>query len=252
MAAVPAARSDPDSASELHALLSRRSTGELAGDRLVPLLPAVAEVLGVRGLQRGSTVVLDGSSFSGATALLLALVAQATDAGMWAGLFGLSNLGFLAAAELGVCLERVVLVPEVAGRTAMFLATLFEGCDVVCAALSRPLSAVDGRRLVARARERRGVLVVLECSPSHGASRRRFPGEGDLSISVTGGRFVGLAEEGRIRSRLVEVEVRRRRGGAPRHGSLWLPARDGRVLLAKEEEVEERALTFSPSSEAIQ
>jgi hypothetical protein len=253
MVAAPVVGSDPSPRSELHALVLARQQqhGELAGDRFVPLLPALGEVLGVRGLQRGSTGVLDTASTPGATSLVLALLAQATGEGMWSAVFGFPTLGFAAAAELGVCLERLVLVPEVTGREAMFLSTLFDGCDIVCAALSRPLSGLDARRLVARARERRGVLVVMGAPTLfRRRPRRSWPEVADLTITVTGGSFVGLAEQGRITARTVDVEVHPRRGGAPRRGTLWLPGPDGTVTRAERRAEEEEIVPPEGVSEA--
>jgi hypothetical protein len=232
MATAPAARPDSSPSTSLRALLPSAAPSELAGERLVPVISPLAEVLGVSGLQRGSVVVLEPSLFPGTTALALALLAQATNEGMWCVAFGLRSLGLAAASELGLCFERLAIVPEARGREAMFLATLFEGCDIVVAALARPLSGLDARRLIARARERRGVLVVLGAS---GGSRRTrlWPEEGDLTMTVTGGRFVGLEEQGRISGHLVEVTSRRRRGGGTRRvGSLWLPGPDGQISAA--------------------
>ncbi len=66
---------------------------------LAPLLPG-------GGLRRGSVVAVHGS-----TALLLALLAAATAQGVWAAVVGVGDLGVLAAAEAGVAVQRLALVP---------------------------------------------------------------------------------------------------------------------------------------------
>jgi hypothetical protein len=240
-------------ATQLRALVSSSAVGELARERFVPLAPSIAALLATPGLRRGSTVVLEGGATSGSTSLALALLAEATASGRWCALFGAlaprpdadgpsarggetrggearATVGLAAAAELGVRLERLVVVPAVPGREAMFLATLLEACDIVLAALSRPLSALDARRLAARARERHSVLVVFAAPALTPVPvRRLWPETGDLTLPVTGGRVVGLGEgEGRISARLLEITASGRRemsGG--RHLGLWLPARDG-------------------------
>src|ERR1700753_3404528 len=61
------------------------------------------------GVRRGSTLVV--GSPTGGVSLALALVAAASGEGAWAAAVGLPSLGLRAAAELGVGLERLALVP---------------------------------------------------------------------------------------------------------------------------------------------
>ncbi|HVB07062.1 MAG TPA: hypothetical protein VNF07_12525 [Acidimicrobiales bacterium] len=230
MAAAPLPRASTEQREELRALALRHQGPQLAGERFVPLLPPLAALLALPGLQRGSTVLIENSPFPGSTALALALLAAASSEGLWCAVLGLPELGLAAAAELGVCLERLVLVPDAGGREAMFLGTLLEGCDVVCATLQRPLPSLEARRLTARARERRGVLLLLPRRRKR-RSAPSWPEGCDLTLTVTGGSFVGLgAGEGRLAARRLEVAARRRRGGAARSGALWLPAADGRIV----------------------
>jgi hypothetical protein len=234
MAEISHPASDPPALTALRALVARGAAGELAKDRFVPLHPAVASLLGVAGLQRGTTVLVEEAAYPGATSLALTLLTEATSQGMWCAVLGLPELGLAAAAELGICLDRLVIVPGVPGREAMFLTTLLEACDIVCAVLAQPLSGLDARRLVARVRERRGVLVVVPAPQLRRVVRRRlWPELSDLTMTVMHARFVGLEEgEGRIGARLVEVALRRRRAPEERRGRLWLPARGGGVTLA--------------------
>jgi hypothetical protein len=67
----------------------------------LPVSPALSELLPGGALRRGSTVSVVGS-----TALILALLAEATQQGSWAAITGMPELGVVAAAELGVDLER--------------------------------------------------------------------------------------------------------------------------------------------------
>ena len=102
---------------------------------------------------------------AGTTSLALALAAGASQAGSWVAAVGLGSLGLVAAAELGVALDRLVLVDD-PGRDragwASVVAALVDGFDVVLVAAgsagSRP---ADARRLVARVRERGAVLVAV-------------------------------------------------------------------------------------------
>src|SRR5215211_1230971 len=103
----------------------RRSV--LADERLLPVVPALAPLLPNQGLRRGSTVAVDRSA-----ALALALVAGASAAGFWVAAVGLPDLGILAAAETGVALERLALVPSPGPRAwPTVVAALLDAIDVV-------------------------------------------------------------------------------------------------------------------------
>jgi hypothetical protein len=71
---------------------------------------------GAGGLRRGSTM-----SVAGSTALVLALLAEATGEGSWAAITGMPDVGVVAAAELGVDLERLALVPDPGAEVAAVL-----------------------------------------------------------------------------------------------------------------------------------
>lgn len=102
----------------------------------------VAEPLAVLGgLRRGTTV-----SVTGSTSLLLALLAEATATGSWVAIVGMPSLGIVAAAELGVTLERVVLLPRPGADTAAAVGALIDGLDIVVLgpALCRTISPAGG------------------------------------------------------------------------------------------------------------
>jgi hypothetical protein len=75
-------------------------------DRVIQMPPPLCDMLPGRGLRRGSTVAVRGS-----TSMLLAMAAAATRAGCWCAVVGMPNLGLVAADELNVDLERLALVP---------------------------------------------------------------------------------------------------------------------------------------------
>src|SRR5207247_5054445 len=173
------------------------------------------------GLRRGAVVAVSGS-----TSLVLALVAEATTSGSWCAAAGLGSLGLAAAAELGVALERLVLVSST--ERALWptvTATLLDAFDVVLARPPRHLRSADARRLAARARERGAVLVV---------SGGEWPERADVRLAVTRTEWQGLGQgHGRLRGRRVEV-VAGGRGAAARERlvALWLPGPDGGISLA--------------------
>lgn len=201
----------------------------LARDELLPVAPGFAELLGTPGLRRGSTLAVAAEGARGTTAVALALLAAASSVGVWCGVVGLEDLGLVAADELGVALDRLVLVPRPARRFSTVVAALLDGCDIVLAGGSE-LAPADRRRLSVRARERRAVLITLAGSQAAAALvGRPWSGGADVRLSVVGGEFAGLGSgSGRIRSHRVDL-IATRHAASPREvqASLWLPPSPG-------------------------
>jgi hypothetical protein len=220
-------------AAPLSGLVERVQPVAMAGERLLPVLPALRPLLPAGGLRRGSVVAVSGS-----TSLALALLAAASAQGSWCAAVGLPSLGLAAAAEVGVALERFPLVSSPAsgsgpGGWAWVVAALLDAFDVV---LARPpagsgsgVRAADARRLTARVRERGAVLVL--------SGAWAEPAEVRLTLASAAWEGVGQGH-GRLRGRRVEV-VTGGRGAAARERRvpLWLPHPDGGV---REVEVDDR------------
>ncbi len=183
------------------------------GERILPVRPELRTLLPAGGLRRGSTVAVASTPF-GATTVLLALLAAASAAGSWCAVVGMPALGLAAAAELGVALERLALVPEPGPDWPAVVAALLDGIDVVAVAPPEPVSAALGSRLAARARQRGSVLVPYG----------QWSGA-DLVLQTPGGGWHGLGEGWGRLSRRGLVISRRGRGAAahPREVTVWLP-----------------------------
>jgi hypothetical protein len=177
---------------------------------VLPVLPELAGLLPSGGLRRGSTVaVLRGGS------LLLALLAGASRAGIWCGVLGWPEFGALAAAELGVVLERVVAVPDPGGQWVAAAAALLDGADLVLARPPPRAEPRDLRRLAARARDRRAVLLAAG----------DWPGAG-LRLSTVASRWSGLdGGAGHLLTRELTVRVEGRGAATrPQEARITLPA----------------------------
>ena len=171
-----------------------------ASDRSLPVDGRLAGLLPSGALDRGTTLVVSGS-----TSLLLGLVAEASRAGSWAAVVGMPAVGVLAAAQLGLDLDRLVLVPTPGPDAALVVGALLDGMDLVVVGPQAALVDVDRRRLSARARERSRVL--LSTAPWPGAS---------VVLTAGTSRWEGLDRgHGRLRSRLLWVQ-RDGRGAAAR------------------------------------
>ena len=172
----------------------------LAGERRLAVPGPLGRILPGGGLQRGSVVRVEGAAGSGATSLLLALLAAATAAGEWAAVVdGDGVLGGLAAAEAGVALDRLAVVRAVpAGLYGRVVATLLDGVAVVGATIPRGFRPADARRLEARARERAAVLVAAGS----------WPGEAALRLRAEHSSWSGLGRgEGLLGQRVLRVAV---------------------------------------------
>ena len=208
----------------------------LAGERVLPVLDPLAPLLPDGGLRRGTVVTVAGvpsragpgrtsaTGATGATSLALALLAGASAAGSWCAAVGLPSLGVVAAAGLGVALDRFPLVagPAGADEWAWATAALLDAVDVVVARPPGSLRDGDVRRLAARARERSAVLVV-----SPGAD---WPGA-DVRLTVLNAEWEGVGQgHGRLQARRVDVVANGRgAAGRERRVTLWLPGPDGGV-----------------------
>jgi hypothetical protein len=192
----------------------------LADERLLPVVPALRPLLPGQGLRRGTTVTVSRSA-----ALALALVAGASATGSWVAAVGLPDLGIVAAAETGIALERLALVPAPGPRAwPTVVAALLDAVDVVLVRPPARLPGAQARRLAARARERGAVLVPL--GP--------WSEPADLRLALTASDWHGLGQgHGHLRARRVEVLVAGRGAAArERRVLLWLPSPDGTIATA--------------------
>ncbi|HEX5199547.1 hypothetical protein ACFQS1_04805 [Paractinoplanes rhizophilus] len=197
-----------------------RTAGETAEPgvhRMLPVAPELSGLLPGRGLRRGSTIaVATGRSqpASGGTSLLLALLSEASRTGSWCAVVGVPALGAVAAAESGIALGRLALVPNPGPEWATVVAALIDGVDVVVAAVPGAIAPAIAGRLVARARQRGCVLVPFG----------HWDGA-DVTLQVTAGRWEGLgAGRGRLRRREVTVLARGRGAAArPKELTMWMP-----------------------------
>ena len=194
----------------------RRWAGRRATARC-PCCPCWSRCSRTGGLRRGSAVAVHGSA-----SLLLALLAGPSRRGAWCAVVGLPGLGLVAAAEAGVELERLALVPDPGRDWAAVAAALLDAMEVVVVAPRGRVPDGDVRRLAARARQRGAVLVPYGSVAWPGA---------ELRLSVGGGVWEGLGDgSGRLRSRRVVVRSEGRGSAARlRELSMWLPAPDGEI-----------------------
>lgn len=164
----------------------------------------LASVLPRGGLPRGSVVGLGSTApgRAGTTTLLLSLLAAPP--GAWSAVVGMPDLGVLAAAELGVDLDRLALIPDPGPDPLQVISVLADGVDLIAAVPPADLPPARLRVLTGRLRQRGAVLLVMG----------RWPGA-DLTLKVRDVRWSGMGQgHGRLRDRELDIEVGGRRAGA--------------------------------------
>jgi hypothetical protein len=202
-------------------------TAVAASERTLPVHESLVELL--PALQRGSTIACGGRA---GVSLALALAATPSREGAWVGVAGLPELGICAAADMGLALERLVMV---AGDPPWVdvLAAMIDGFDVilvghrVCQQPSHHagqhgsrLSGGGVRRLQARMQSR-GVVMLTVGAPVFGA---------DLQLTADDDQWVGLGNgHGVATGRRVRVELGGRRIPRPRRSTMWLPDANGGI-----------------------
>jgi hypothetical protein len=193
-------------------------------DRTLPVAAELADLLPEGGLVRGR---IAGCSGPAAWSLAFALVAHASQAGAWVVVVGAPAAGFEAAAELGVPLERLVVVDVEGGPSvwAERVAAAADGFEIVLTAAPAGAERV-ARRVRQRLQSNGVVLVAVDPSSPSVAC--------DLDLATADVEWLGIGQGwGRLMARRVGVTVAGRRMPRPVRRSLLLPGPDGRVALAE-------------------
>lgn len=156
-----------------------------APDSLAETLPAELPTT----LPRGTVAVA-----SGARSLSLGLVAAVTAAGGHAVIVGQSDVGLLAAVEMGADLSRLAVVPDAGADPVEVAAVLMDGMDLVVLGLGgRSVPPSRTRVMVARARQKGCTLLVTDGDWQGAAAR--------LEARVCGYELTGAGRDAPIPGR---------------------------------------------------
>ena len=202
-----------------------------ASARTLPVDPALSGMLPGKSLQRGTVTLVAGRSGFGATSLGIALLAHASSNGHWCGVVGLRHPGVLAMKELGLDVDRVIFVPEPDNKWAEAAAELFDGVELLLVAPPHRVPHGTARQLIARAKERHVVMLVVLEHAEH------WPIVPEFTLSLVSSSWQGVGRgDGRLAARRVGVVGQGRRGAShARQSTLWLPSLSGAVGLIEEQ-----------------
>ena len=131
----------------------------------IPVLPGMDALFPEKGLTPGAVY-----SLSPHTSVMWALIAGATQNGHYVATVGRQHLGFHAALEYGVDLERLIVVPPVGPQWWQAVAALVDVVSIVVFSSTGPTPSPSARdTLTARARERGCALMATSSWPgAHG------------------------------------------------------------------------------------
>lgn len=226
-----------------------------ARDRVLAVDPALQSLLPEGGLVRGSVVGCHGDA---GMSVALAVVSAASASGSWLACVGVPSLGLRAAAELGIALDRMVMVaapmagasgPAIAGGgssadvVASTMSALIDGFDLILLRGATEIRPAVARRLQARLTARGAVLVVVG-DPG--------PFVCDLTIATEDGVWEGLGDgSGRLARRRLQLSCVGRRSPRARRIDVWLPGADGGIE-AVEPLSAAKITPTSPTSQTIE
>ena len=166
-------------------------------DRGLPTPPSLRPLFPGGALRKGAPVAVQGS-----LQLSLALLSSASESGAWCGVIGVPHLGIGAAAQTGLALERLVLVPKPGKHALAIAGMLSEVLTVLVLNPERPPSSGEAERLNARLRDNGTALVVTNAWP-----------RSDTALRVMASRWSGLGTgNGLLCTHELSVQSTDRRG----------------------------------------
>jgi len=191
-------------------------SGRIAADApVLPAAPELARLLPDRGLRTGGAYALTRSG-----ALLTALLAAPSAAGIWCAVVGIPEFGVEAARDAGVDLARIAFVPDPGDRWLAVVGALAESISIVAVRPSGRVGDAEAARLAARLRERNAVLLVQGAWPL-----------AEARLEIERREWTGLgAGHGLLERCTAGVRVTSRRTGAPRRGRIVLAGRPSVAL----------------------
>lgn len=198
--------------SEISRMQRRRSDAPF-----LPIDPALGALLPDPGLRVGSSY-----SISPSPSLLGALLAAPSQKGAWCAIIGMPTIGVEAMGDLGVELDRLILVPDPGPRWLTAATALSEVIPLIAVHPRSRVADAEIARLDARLRDRGCTLLVTAPWP-----------QAEATIRVEETEWHGLGSGwGLLSDRTVTLRSSGRRFSSGRRVRVQMPTSLGRVSAA--------------------
>jgi len=192
----------------------------LSRDQLLDVPKPLLPLFPFGGLPKGFIVGFEGA---GSWSVAMSMAATVMGDHGWMGIVGIEEFGLVAAAELGVDLNRVLVVESPASsRLAPAMGALLEAVDVLIVKPRRLIGAEPARRIKAKATEKGRLVFHLD-------GARQWPTTPDIVVRSISQRWEGLDDgHGHLRHRHLDLVAHGRRSAARgRSTSIIVPGPHG-------------------------
>ncbi|MHA7154411.1 hypothetical protein [Arthrobacter sp. TMN-50] len=171
--------------------------GSRLGSRRLPTIPSLGRILPGGGLMAGAAYSVENS-----TTLAMALLAGPSGSGAWCSVIGIPDFNVEAAANLGIDLDRLILIPQLEGQWLAATAAMVDVVSVILTKAPSTITGSDVARLRARLRQRGAVLITVGAWP-----------QSEAVLSVSENRWGGLGSgAGHLQTRRLKVTVKGHNG----------------------------------------
>ena len=178
-------------------------------ERVFPLATPLQGLFPESGLRRGVVYQCDL-----VLSLIWALIAEATSQGVWCALVGIPDAGLAAAEDMGVTLDRVVLVPHPGDQWLSVVSALTDVVGVVVLGGAPVPSERTLSTLMGRLRERESTVLVSSSWPRK-----------EATISVSQHHWQGLGVgHGLLQEHRMSITMTPRHGHSPRQCDVVIDA----------------------------
>ena len=185
----------------------RQRMHRMQGTATSQSLPTASALESLIRLRTGASYAVDRPS------LAMLAMAGPSEAGAWSAVIGVADFGVEAAAELGVVLERTVLIPDPGDSWLEVAAALTDVLGVVVVRPPRGVTQHQAARLSARLRQHDAVLIAVGDWP-----------RAEARLSMQRSAWTGIGQGcGRLTGHRMQV-VAELSTGQTRRADLWLPS----------------------------
>ncbi len=193
---VPGTASQPEHGLGLQEKINQMQ-GSRLGSRRLPTIPSLGRILPGGALLAGAAYSVENS-----TTLAMALLAGPSGSGAWCSVIGIPDFNVEAAANLGIDLDRLILIPHLDGQWLAVTAAMVDVVSIILTIAPATITGSDAARLRARLRQRGAALITIGAWP-----------QSEAVLSVSENTWGGLGTgSGHLQTRRLKVTAKGHNG----------------------------------------